>query len=146
MDPVASHLEPLVWALASTRGRVLELGGGGYSTGVIAGFARSGRECWTVETNPEWARALTELYGEAVRIVDEEPWLEWGVVLVDNAPGAARAPAIRRHLGSAWIVVHDTEPEVAMFYPGMAEAIAEARTIRTFKYREPLPWTTILLP
>ena len=73
MEPVSSHIEALVWAGASTSGPILELGGGEYSTSVLAGFAGAGRECWTVETDPAWAQRLGELYGHLVRITDTAP-------------------------------------------------------------------------
>lgn len=51
MDPVATHQPLLVAAMLRTQGPILELGGGNYSTQIVAPFADiQRRECHTVET------------------------------------------------------------------------------------------------
>lgn len=142
MDRAATHLEALCWAVASTTGPVLELGGGEYSTQVLAGFARAGREVWCVEGNSPWADNLRRRWGEFVHVVDEAPDMDWAVVLVDQWPPEDRAVTVGRYRDQgAVIVVHDTEPESSPAYPGLADAVAGGRTFSALT-----PWTTVLVP
>jgi len=141
VDGAATHLEALCWAVASTTGPVLEVGGGFYSTPVLAGFARAGREVWCEESDPEWRGELEDRWGEYVRFVESAPDEEWGVVLVDHRPPEDRAPMVRKHKGKAVVVVHDTEPGNASVYPGLAEAVEGGQTFDTLE-----PWTTVLVP
>jgi len=141
MDPAATHLEALVWAVASTSGPVLEVGGGFYSTPVLAGFARAGRQVWCEESDPSWRAELESRWGEHVSFVENAPEEPWAVVLVDHRPPEARAEMVNRHKGRAVVVVHDTEPENAAVYPGLADAVAGGCTFDTLE-----PWTTVMTP
>lgn len=142
----ASHLEALTWAVASTDGPVLELGGGWFSTPMLHGLCEAThRELVTVETNAKMREELQCFASPCHEIVRPgrdglHPDLvaSWSVVFVDHGIAARRQESIRRYADLAdRIVVHDTQPDVAQMYPGMAEALRGFAHRRDFTRVEP---------
>ena len=169
-DIESTHQEALCYAVASTTGPIVELGGGYYSTPLLHGLCEpTQRELWTIEGWEPWYENLNcweapwhhVIFDDEHRIPVEHP----GVVFVDhdsgdiwldewnsmgqrkrlNRAGATRGQAISKAHESETdlVVVHDTQPEHAIFYPGMQEAIDEWRFTRTYKLPSPGAWTTI---
>jgi hypothetical protein len=112
-----SHLLVLVQALAHTRGRVLELGAGLYSTPLLHAIcALEGRQLVTLEDHPDvyrWAMAYQGGYHTVVEVRDWDRAglidFEWDVALVDHSPSARRVADIRRLAArTGYLVLHDS--------------------------------------
>jgi predicted O-methyltransferase YrrM len=126
VDPYCTHFPFLAWAVVNSRGPILELGAGLYSTPLIHALAGD-RQVVSLESDPAYVEALQDLasatrriglvaHWDAVRALDES----WGLAFVD-CEREARAPALRRLRDRAGIiVVHDTQ--LAAYY-GLAEII-----------------------
>lgn len=118
MDDWATHIHALAAAVVNTKGPILELGCGEYSTPLLHAL-RGDFEVVSVESNREWARRFERLYqkdGHLLVVDSIEEHLArpissgWGVIFIDHAPGESRAAAIKtlaRH--AEVIVVHDTD-------------------------------------
>jgi hypothetical protein len=85
-DPYSTHLEALVQSACSTKGDILELGCGFYSTPVLSAIARTmGKSLVIMARDPKWHSQFRN-YG----IVIPESWDDpdftgsWGTVLLDN--------------------------------------------------------------
>lgn len=152
MDGYATHLEALGWALGQTHGPVLELGGGWYSTPVLHGWGvAQGREIMTCESDPEFRAELGRLWRTSAHVFvppgpdgihPADGTRVWSVVLVDHGEGGRRAESVRHYLPRAQLlVVHDSEPERAHLYPGLAEELERHRCQRLDRVR---PHTTIV--
>lgn len=148
LDPYSSHIPLLVGAVAATRGKVVELGAGFYSTPVLQALCTAqGRELTTIETDREWLNKFAFEKPCTGLLIDN--WeelhrfgslLECDVAFIDVAPAEARAELI--HTMKRWarvIVVHDVEVEQQHNYPGVEDAL------RSYKYRiedrRRGPWT-----
>ena len=111
-----SHLPALMRAVEVTRGDVLELGAGLFSTPVLHWMcARAKRRLVSMDNDPrffDWAGGFRSKYHELVLVDD---WAEadiehtWDVVLVDHSPSERRIEEIKRLRNlAAILVVHDT--------------------------------------
>lgn len=124
-----SHLIPLIHALGKTRGPVLELGLGAYSTPLLNAICElERRPLMSVDDNQaivDWAR---ERYHHQIIFVSD--WdtapidRPWDVALIDHAPGLRRKIDIARLANYAqYIVIHDSngryrkEYDYASIYP-----------------------------
>lgn len=147
MDLWASHLPVLVAAVAATRGPVLELGAGWYSTPVLHALCHGGRRLVTVETDAAWLVHFADLATANHRLAaaaTATDWHreQWAVVFVDGRPAKLRRHHIVGLRGRADLfVVHDTEPEHAASYDwgGVLDGFA-AR----WDHRRWPAWTTAL--
>jgi len=139
-----THLPMLAAALMVTRGPVLELGTGFWSTPTLHQLCWD-RELVTVETVDGYRDLFAPLATEKHSFSDHlSPAIldsNWAVVLVDNEADQ-RGPALRNvHFDLA--VVHDTEPNKPRdLYPGMHEALEQFE----FRYDmdEMRPQTTLV--
>lgn len=116
-----SHFPILAAAVARTKGPVLELGSGDWSTPMLHYMCKAqGRYLLTADNNLEWLRKFsayaTPGTHELQHVADWAQWDmieavgQWGVAFVDCAPGEARHQLIRRLAGRAhFIVAHDSE-------------------------------------
>lgn len=140
MDLVATHQRLLVGAALRTKGPILELGVGWYSTPLLHEIARAmGRPLWTVDNNMDWL-------GQFMGLADEELeqgfyhdlklvgwWGElfdgtvssayrpfpdhFGLVFVDQGQPCEREYAVRGLIDRADVfVLHDTEESFAYGY------------------------------
>jgi len=158
MNPYGSHQGPLCIALGLTKGPILELGTGRYSTQLLhdhcAGTSRSLVSC---EESARWYVALGPLmpepFHDAFHITNWDAFLErmepyrWGVVLVDSET----PETVRENGGYVWrakladfflkrsdiVVVHDTED------PSTHGEWTKAKYLWTFKPKG-LPWTSMV--
>jgi len=149
MNGYATGIEALAWAAGQTHGAICELGAGDYSTPLLHGLCEARhRPLATCEDDTEWLATMRARF--------EAPWHSfhadlvtplfggyWSVVYVDHGHGELRADSVRLARGRArFVVVHDTQPEVAADYPGMAEALdgwPHRRDFTTYT-----PWTTVV--
>lgn len=142
-DGWSTHQEALVWAATHTFGPMVELGGGFYSTALLHALSDGGREIVTIEADQAWVEALRAWETAWHRIV-WDPAVTFpkthhlpGLVFVDHdtdPPGRAASIRAALAIGAQLVVIHDTQPEVAGEYPGMAEAMAEARYRRDWTH------------
>ena len=131
-DPTyGSHLPALLRCVLATRGPVLEIGCGEWSTPVLNAVCRAmGRTLKSYETNVEWAEKVSAATGASV--LSSEYYYgavghHWSVVLVDHDPAQDRINTALAFADAAvFIVVHDCQ------YPGIVELMPFA--VRQFKY------------
>ncbi len=144
-----THYPVLATAVSRTKGPVLELGGGFFSTPMLHLMCAPDRRLVTIETSPEWYAKSTDLKtawheiyliepGEEdnLKLIDE---VEWGVVFIDHSPTKRRIIDINRFKNKThFMVVHDTEAGCYNYEP----------TFKTFRYRWDWkrwkPWTSVL--
>jgi len=131
--PYGTHLTPLVAAVLKTKGNVVELGMGDYSTPILHEICKyEGRFLVSFEHNKEWLSNFLDLENnqhiiEYVKNWDEIRINECGVLFVDHGPAERRIIEIERFKNLAdIIVVHDTDK---MKYYGYETVFSK------FKYR-----------
>lgn len=147
MDPYATHLEALIGTAVSTRGGILELGCGHYSTLPLAAIADSqGREYRAQASNAEWAAQ----FGDLVEVVTWEGWTpplpkdggKWGIVFLDSEEAVRdrikRLPALAEVADV--VVMHDAN--IAIANPEF-KALTEKYS-KVLAFNRYVPWTAIL--
>ena len=141
-----THTTPLLTAVLSTTGDVLELGCGDFSTPMLDTVLSKmpGRKLYTAEGDATWLKHFKNLESSwhVMRNVPafqmsasfKSPlprWMKrkWGLVFVDQAPAKRRRRDIKRLRKSTQVfVVHDTSAFVEHIY-NLEE------TLSSFKYR-----------
>lgn len=129
-----THLVPLIAAVMATKGDVLELGMGDFSTPVLHEVLRNTtRQIFSIENDGNWYVNFIDLQSDNHSIVNAHYShivkinKVFSVILVDNAPAEDRIKCLAEFREKAEIfVVHDTDK---MRYYGY-EPIFE-----TFRYR-----------
>lgn len=114
-----SHLPILSQLVNKTNGPVLELGAGYNSTPLLYWICKAeGRKFVSYENDKGWVDQLSypvkyiEDWDKAD--IDDE---FWSVVLIDHRPALRRKDDARRlKNNAAFIVMHDSEPEINKFY------------------------------
>lgn len=147
MDIVGSHQRLLIAAAVRTRGPILELGVGWYSTPILHELAKAqGRKLVTIDNNNDWLKQFKNFECSIHRLILVGWWGEadyacssydreadcWGTVFIDQGQPIEREYAIRRLLAEKeqpeLFVMHDTEEGFAYGYD---------RTLPMFRYK----WT-----
>lgn len=137
MDQVATHQRLLVAAALRTKGPMLELGVGWYSTPILHEIANAQkRMLYTYDNNNDWLRhfkplqsqyhklVLTGWWGDAYKVLATR---EFGIAFIDHGQPIEREYAIRNLLRCVDVfVMHDTEEGFAYGYD---------RTLPMFKYQ-----------
>jgi hypothetical protein len=132
-----THLVPLIAAVMATKGDVLELGMGDFSTPMLHELLkRTDRLLVSIENDKEWFKNFSDLgndkhflYNSKYNIVITN--LNFSVVLVDNAPAEDRINAIQHYMNDTEIfVVHDTDK---MDYYGYTEAFKQFKYTKTYE-------------
>lgn len=159
MDPYnanMTHQEALSWAVAQTKGPVVEIAMGWYSTLMLHGMCEGlKRKLYSVDPLEEWVAPFRRFESSWHRVILDEqlriPVKRAGVVFVDhNSADVTRADVIRaaREVADV-VVVHDSEPGKEEAYPGvftcfigMEDAINEYEHRRD--WRAITPFTTAL--
>jgi len=111
----ATHLPALLQACLKTRGPILELGVGIFSTPVLHWLcALRGRRLVTIDNDRDWYQWGAQYQSIDHRMLLVEDWAEapierdWDVALVDHSPDFRRAYEIKRLANYAsYIVCHD---------------------------------------
>ena len=145
----ASHLPLLVRAFNVSKGDVLEVGTGYFSTTILHWLgAITGRKIVSYEMDREWFNKAKKDQNDYHDVIFVEDWdkipldqKHWGLAFIDHAPAKRRIVEIERLKDLAeYIVVHDTEPrnESVYDYPSIYPL---------FKYRfddkRVEPWTSV---
>ncbi len=130
-------------------GPILEMGCGYYSTYILHEMCRvTKRTLITLDEKKEYLEKFQSVLENdfhsfhhvedwaSFSLIDE---LQWGIVLIDHAPGERRKEDIKRLKDKAdFIVVHDTETASYRYEP----------ILKTFKHRFDWklvrPWTTVV--
>jgi hypothetical protein len=146
-----THIHPLTVAVLATKGDVLEMGCGDFSTPLLHALCK-GRVLVSTDTDAQWLTKFSDLQhnhhvlkyvnvyeGGSPGNWDEFAKYRWSVVLIDHRPGERRAVDIHRMKDSAEIiVVHDTE----------TAGYGYERVFSEFKYRYDYKrysvWTTLV--
>lgn len=113
-----SHQCALIECVAKTRGPILELGIGHFSTPLLHHYCKAAeRYLLSVEAYVEWYNTFRHyggpMHGFALAeyddIVPKLAQQSWSVVLIDNSPGGARRAKDFRLLWprSEYVVIHD---------------------------------------
>jgi predicted O-methyltransferase YrrM len=150
MHPGATHIALLAAVVARSKGSVLELGCGDFSTPLLHLLCKPPRVLVSVDNDAAWVDRFLDLdtaYHAVRRVERWEDTFEmrvtregqWDVAFVDCAPAEARVPLIEQLLGRAkQIVIHDTEHPLYGY----------ERIWSHFKYRyddkRMTPWTTVV--
>lgn len=122
-----SHLPTLFGAIGASRGPVLELGVGHFSTPALHAYCgAAGRQLISVDDNVEWLTLFKDKYqtsehgfihGSYDDIVPNLCQREWGVAFIDNsAPGSSAGARRAKDFAllvphSDFVVVHDAQVE-----------------------------------
>ena len=143
-NPYGSHLQVLLTCVKNTKGAVLELGVGDFSTPALH-EACSGRLLLSADTDSGWLFRFENLRGgvHQFHAVNRwaDPWFfylqDWDVAFIDSDTPNTRVIAIEKLADRAkFIVVHDTDNS------GYEDALAK------FKYRydnkSVRPFTTVV--
>lgn len=88
---------------------VLELGAGMGSTDLLRRYCEENKlKFFTYESNSQYAKDFNSFHVENWDLI---PWRkDWGVVLVDHAPGEHRKTAVSLLHHAKIVVCHDSEP------------------------------------
>lgn len=147
MDPYATHLEALVDTAMSSKGPILELGCGHYSTPILASIAAAqGRKFLVQASNEEWAGQFLET--AEVELVDWKTWAppegRWGMVFLDSEEAVRdrikRLPDLAKVADV--VVMHDAN--IAMKNPDWKSLVVDYQKIEV--YHRHVPWTVVMLP
>jgi hypothetical protein len=117
----STHLPVLMEVMNRTKGDVLELGPGVFSTPVLHWMCETkGRNLLSIENYYKWHFICRQYYQtEHHKHLYVKNWddadnaikKEWDVVLVDHSPSGRRVEEIKKLANLAkYIVVHDSEP------------------------------------
>jgi predicted O-methyltransferase YrrM len=154
MDLVSTHLRLLVAAAVRTKGDILELGCGWYSTPVLHEIARAqDRRLWTFDNQEYWLPPFKPFAKKwpGHKVIEVGSWDEmyshfevqqrFGLVFVDQGQPIEREYAVRRLLAMKAgdvFVMHDTEEHRAYGY---------GRSLPLFKWqftdKSQKAWTTV---
>ncbi len=124
MEMVASHVPVLVRMFTISKGDVLELGTGYFSTLILKWLSElSGRNIYSYESRGHWYDKARQKQTEHHKIFytpnyDDAPIeRKWGLAFVDHAPNSRRIVEIERLAKWAeYIVIHDTNEELDKEY------------------------------
>lgn len=147
MNAYATHLAPLVAAVTFTKGSVLELGCGDYSTTILHAICTiQRRKLISTDYNLEWLLKFKDLETPLHTFVHVLDWNsfdpideEWDVVFVDHSPGERRVEDIKRLSSkSKYVLVHDSQEAGYKYDPGFQMYKYK------YDYKRYDTWTSIL--
>jgi hypothetical protein len=112
----ATHIPLLVRAFELSKGDVVELGTGYFSTTILRWLCElSGRNLYSYETSPGWYERAMRKTASCHKVFKINNWDEapierhWGLAFIDHDPGRRRHIEIKRLANLAdYIVMHDT--------------------------------------
>ena len=145
----ASHLPILSKVVEITKGPILELGIGLYSTPFLHWMCFSAkRKLTSYDSDSKWIRYFRDSKSDFHEILQIDDWDSlkidkyWDLALIDHAPDARRGiEAGRLAKNAKFVILHDSEPESDTKY-------GYSKIYPLFKYRfdytDALPNTTVL--
>ena len=144
MDPYSTHLMPLVKTALETKGAILELGCGDYSTPLLREICRIQARLFVCQTTDGvWAEKVG---GEIEVIPDWDTWMPpkgpWGMVFVDSDEGTwKRVKRIPLLAGlTKTVVLHDADVSMTRgAWPLAKEAFPIVMIYDKYK-----PWTAVM--
>jgi len=145
---VGSHIPVLLKVFNKSKGPIIELGGGIYSTPLLHWLCfDTKRKLATYETDLEYYHKALKQYNSSfhsiIPIIDWSriPTEGWKVVFIDNLPKLERKENIKRFKDADYIIIHDTNPNWDYKYK-------YSEIFPLFKYRKDFKeygvWTTVL--
>jgi hypothetical protein len=146
---MATHVPLLVRVFDISKGDVLEIGTGYFSTLVLHWLAHIyKRNVYSYESRQYWYDRALKLKSKYHQIFKVGSWDElpvdkhWGLVFVDHSPEARRHVEVKRFAdGADYIVMHDTQPESDEIYQF-------SKIWHLFKYRHDwknaIPWASVV--
>jgi hypothetical protein len=140
MDLYSTHIPLLALFVSKSKGKVLELGSGYYSTYLLDALCIN-RQLVTVEQNLEWLDKFKQLESPRHILINEYDIYnhKWGLVFVDNAPVEDRSIILKGIKDIAdYVIVHDTEDSGYQY-----EYVLCDYKYR-YDYKRLCPWTTVV--
>jgi hypothetical protein len=146
---LATHVPLLVRVFDISKGDVLEIGTGYFSTLVLHWLAHiTKRKVYSYENRDYWYQRALKLKSPYHEIVKVSSWDElpvnrhWGLVFIDHSPEARRHIEVERFAKSAdYIVMHDTQPEDdAMYQFGKIWHLFKYR----YDWKNAKPWASVV--
>ena len=119
-----SHMPVLLQALKKTDGKILELGGGVFSTPLIHWICRiESREAVTYENYPEWYEFIKVYQSKYHQVELIKEWTNqgsmdlWDVVLIDLTPDEKRKEMAKQFVQNAkYVILHDSNGRYNKIY------------------------------
>lgn len=151
-EPYSTFLPMLLRCMTLTRGAVLELGCGWYSTPALHYFCeKAGRPLVSAESDAAWAETLKIFRSESHQIEVVDDWARyariddeaWDVVLVDHVPRERRPLEVARLANNPnvrYVVLHDAEDGTCKI---VGTKVVETTFRHTFVDRLVAPWTAV---
>ena len=140
-----THMTMLMKVLQHSRGTVLELGGGQFSTPLLHWICKEqGRKLITYESDPDYYKLCKGFQSglHRVRFIenwDDVPLDNYGVVFVDHHPDTRRVVDLIRFKDKAdFIVCHDTEKREKYGWDQ-----ADEHFKHQYVWKECKPWTSV---
>lgn len=131
----------LVETAVNSKGGILELGCGDYSTPILNAIAKSqGREFLSQASDLEWAKK----YGDLVEIISWDTWVpegSWGMVFLDSEEDTGKRISRIPELAKVTdlIVMHDAQASV--YRKNWDEC---TRDFEVEMHKDKFPWTAVL--
>lgn len=140
-----THIPMVIKMILETKGRVMEMGVGFFSTPNIHWLcAKDKRVCYSFESDPEYHQFARQFRSPRHKIRLVKDWDKadfsgkWSVALVDHETERRAKDALRIKDNCEFVILHDTEGEVYGY----------DEVYKQFKYRydwkDCRPWTTVL--
>ena len=146
----ASHISILTRTFDASKGDVLEIGTGYFSTLLLDWLGSiSNRVIFSYESNINWYQRAKKFESQNHKIILCKDWdsadfdkKHWGLVFIDHDPPARRKVEVLRLAKKAdFIVIHDTNPIYDQSY-GYSVLWPKFKYVRHFKKYS--PWTTVV--
>jgi len=146
---LATHIPLLVRVFDISKGDVLEIGTGWFSTLALHWLAHvTKRTVFSYESKQHWYERALRYKSKYHKIIKVDSWdklpvdKHWGLVFIDHSPEARRHVEVERFADSAdYIVIHDTQPEDD-------EKYQFGKIWHLFKYRhdwkKARPWASVV--
>lgn len=142
-----NHLPVLIRVVAITKGPIVELGGGYFSTPFLhwACFPTK-RKLETYENKKKFYDMIKGFSCDFHKVVFVKDWDDidlskpWSIALIDHSPGLRRPTDIKRLFHADYIIAHDTENKSDKDY--RYSTILKHFKYR-WKYRDSMPHTSI---
>jgi len=142
-----SHLPILMKLMEMTKGPVLELGSGMYSSTYLYWMcARTERKLVTYEHNPDYIHWILKTANDWHEVHQVTDWDaidlsdNWSIAFIDHAPAHRRGIEALKLLHADYVVCHDSQNNEAKKY-GIDKAYKQFKY--RYKYTKYIPYTSL---